>query len=69
MWCLDLRKEYRLMVRQIRVLKKILGLKMDEKTRKWRGIRRRLIILIIYEIRQRNSGMVTIYGQAAYKSN
>jgi len=51
MWCLDLKKEYRLMVRQIRVLRKILGLKMDEKTRRWRGIRRRLIICIIYGIR------------------
>jgi len=39
------------MVRQIRVLRKILGLKMDEKTRRWRGIRRRLIICIIYGIR------------------
>jgi hypothetical protein len=31
MWCLDLKKEYRLMVRQIRVLRKLLGLKMDKK--------------------------------------
>jgi hypothetical protein len=51
MWCLDLKKEYRLMVMQIGVLRKILGLKVYEKTRRWGGIMRRLIIYIIYEIR------------------
>jgi len=51
MWCIDLKIEYRLIVMQIRVLRKILGLKVDEKTRRWRGIMMRLIIYIIYEIR------------------
>jgi hypothetical protein len=57
------------MVMQIRVLRQILGLKMDEKTRKWRGITRRLIIYIIYEIRERNSGRMIIYGEVVYRRN
>jgi hypothetical protein len=30
-WCLDFKKEYRLMVMQIRGLRQILGIKVDEK--------------------------------------
>jgi hypothetical protein len=44
-------KEYRLVVMQIRFLREMLWFKVDERTRKWRGIMRRLIIYIIYEIR------------------
>jgi hypothetical protein len=47
MWCHDLKKEYRLTVMQIRVLRQILGITVDEKTRRWRGIMKRLIIYII----------------------
>jgi hypothetical protein len=69
MWCFDLKKECRLMVMHIRVLSQILGLKMDAKTRRWRGIMRRLIVYIIYEIRERNSGKVIIYVQEAHRRN
>lgn len=54
---------------QIGVLRQILGIRVDEKTRRWRGITRRLIIYNIYEIRERNSGRLIIYGQVAHRNN
>jgi len=57
------------MVMQIRVLRQILGIKVDEKTRRWRGITRRLIIYIIYEIRERNWGRLIVYSQVAHRNN
>jgi len=57
------------MVMQIRILRQLLGIKVDEKTRRWKGIMRRLIIYIIYEIRDRNSGRLIIYGQVEHRNN
>jgi hypothetical protein len=54
---------------QIRILRQILGIEVDEKTRRWRGIIRRIIIYIIYEIRERNSGRLIIYGQVEHRNN